>query len=382
LEKNFFDSNFLIYDRAQLPSGLPESPRWITETVRSEVRALLPPAEAEKRLGVFDALTFDEIYALDPGICPVYYSYVVSMFSPANLGSEEFFEDLYVAKARRGETISSEEEEALNFLRNRSSRSKAVLPGGISKPADYKRLEAMTAKSRKKIRAAARDRHRNEMNDARSMALMIYHALRTMTNVNFYTADGDTFDLMLKWLDSMAMHSTMVSAISSQMTPQKYAQLLADRKLQLRFKYADFLHAKHARHRALARRNPTEPAVRFTIKHWNLKEMQFGSDEGFALTGADAAFLSQMHVDRWCYFSPNMSQGNWFRYQYPGPPADPSADLVVDVFPKTFVKAQAGEALHTHNHVCQYRRDDAANNVSRFSSFVAPSAPGTSTREP
>ena len=78
----FFDTNFLCLPPENLPliKHVPARSRWVTETVRQEVIDELGPMGGRRVLGRrFRTLTFNDLYRNDPGICPVFYWYVVAM---------------------------------------------------------------------------------------------------------------------------------------------------------------------------------------------------------------------------------------------------------------------------------------------------------------
>jgi hypothetical protein len=107
--RHFFDTNFLVLPRESLPQLSPEpgASHWITETTQQEVYNKLGEQSAKEVVeGKFQILRFNDLYRENPGICPVYYWFILSMYNPANIGNEEFIEDFYHSKFIRGDKIT------------------------------------------------------------------------------------------------------------------------------------------------------------------------------------------------------------------------------------------------------------------------------------
>jgi hypothetical protein len=368
---HFADTNLFMIPSDKRPNLSALKPVWVTEPTQSELAELLGADAAQRALADCKVLDFKSLYESDPGMCPVYYSYIAAMFNPANLGVENFWDDLFMSKLHRGEVPSSDEEAAYKEFRKRSSSSQKHLPDGREKPTDYLRLEAMAASARKKARRGARDKHPNRLNDIRSMALMLYNALRKRENTTFYTADTDALQLMITWVDSMSMRFTMIKEILKQLSTHDRKILSRGRTVNLYFNYAEFVAEKMRFHRALLHDNSSAKQVEFVLKLWQPSLLQFQNDHWLSFGEEAADCLSNMHSNYWCFFSPNPTQGNWLRYNYHWPPEPGETRLRVEVARKTLVRPGPAP-LQLHDVVCEYRKEEAAGNAARWSDFVAP----------
>jgi hypothetical protein len=212
--QHFFDTNMFVLDRSRLPvlSNVPPLRRWITETVRDEVEEKLGKPAANSALTGYKVLRFDDLYALDPNICPTFYAYIMAIFSPAIVGSNDFYEELLLSRRISGVAEPSEDR-LYEQLRSRSVAGRTTLPGGMPKPDGLHRLERHDSTTRKKIVNTIRDGHPAVIRDIKNLALALYYCLHTQQNVILYTTDADPLSLLLRWVEAMSMRCTLVTEV-------------------------------------------------------------------------------------------------------------------------------------------------------------------------
>jgi len=186
---HFFDTNLLIRPEADLPPlrNVPLQSRWITETVRQEVSERGGTRALESLDRNFRTLTFKDLYAQEPRVCPVFYWYVLSMYNPATVGSQSFIDDLYESKILKN-TVTSEDQfkyqKIRSLLGDHHAREASGRPG-------LQRLEQMSARLQKKARRSLKDRHPAYIRDIKSIGLAIYYGLSSRRNTVYYTSDSD-----------------------------------------------------------------------------------------------------------------------------------------------------------------------------------------------
>jgi hypothetical protein len=365
---HFFDTNLLLLPPDKRPLVLDEieEEAWVTEVTREELVEIRGADEAKRLLAPFRVLDFHTLYGLDPGACPVYFTYLQGMFNPAPLGREDLPEEFMLAKTRRGHVITSAERAAYDELMRRASSSRSTLADGTEKDARLRKIERFDAKSRKKIRRAARDNHKNQLNDSRSMALMIYYALKTKSDVSLYTADADALNLMLKWLDSAALRMTLTTKIGASLTFPDWERLHRGESVSRAFNFKQLISERSNNFNFLTAGR--DPSIRFALKLWDQEERCLDEEEGFRLSIEHAELLSQMHGSYFCHFSPNQKHWNWFKYRWRLGSEDES--LNIEVLLKNPVTSQLRVPAKDHDLFCQYRREEAARNSSFFSDFT------------
>ncbi len=371
---HFFDTNLLLPPAAKLPEVChePNSSLWITETTRQEVFEKLGEQSAREILdGKFQILRFNDLYRENPGICPVYYWYILSMYNPANLGGEEFIEDVYISKFIRGDNITDEDRKTYEQIRRRSSRGQVFDPTGKLKAEFLRYLEDLQARTSKKAKKAIQGRHPSYLRDIRTLSLILYHTLTNKTDAIFYTTDGDPIPLLFKWLESMTMRVALCEAILPKIDSLEMQTLICGEKLEFYLNYKDFVSRRYGMYRDLINDQWKKAGVRFKIRRWNKPKLRFEEDVWLTFPDDIADVFSNIHGNLWCHFTKNDTLGNWLRFHYYWPPAQPEEPrLRVEVTMKTPLKTSSVVTPETHEEKCKYRKDDASGEIASWSAFL------------
>jgi hypothetical protein len=139
-------------------------------------------------------------------------------------------------------------------------------------------MQEATTRARKKARQAQRDKHPAYLRDIKNLALVLYYSLRSKRNVIYYTADGDPIPLFLKWLDSVAMQSTLKCLVLPKLLTLEPRYLAQGGTVDIVLDAADFVQRKYKMARGLLDDKRKTTACRFTIKHWNQAEGRFDEE--------------------------------------------------------------------------------------------------------
>lgn len=372
---HFFDTNFLLLPAATLPklSSDPTSSRWITETTKQELIEKLGEQSAREVLdGTFQTLRFNDIYRENPGICPVYYWYILAIYNPANVGSEDFIEDVYNSKFIRGDNITDKDRKAYEKIRRRSSRGHLLDPIGKPKDVFFRYLEDLQARTSKKAKKAAQDRHPAYLRDIRTLSLILYNTLTSKEDVIFYTTDGDPIPLLLKWLESMTMRLALNAEIHPCIDPAGMRTLIRGGTLEFYLNYEDFIKRTQKIYADLVNDQWKETGVRFTIRRWNQIKLCFEEDVWLTFTDDIAENFSNMHGNLSCHFTKNDTLGNWLHFHYYWPPAQPQEKRIrVEVTKKALInRTPIVVSPQTHEDTCKYCKDDANGEIASWSAFV------------
>jgi hypothetical protein len=372
---NFLDTNFLLLPQETLPelAGAPESSRWVTETTRQEVVETVGELPARELLeGRFQTLCFNDLYGDDPGIRPVYYWYILSMYNPANVGSEDFYEDLFISNLIRGLNITDEDQKAHEQIRRRSSSSHTYDRLGRPKAEFLRHLEDLQSRTFKKARKAAQDRHPAYLRDIRTLSLILYNTLTSEKDAVFYTTDADPIPLVLKWLDLMCMRSTLSACILPGIGSAGMRTLTRWGTLVFYLGYEDFVRKRKQVFCSLVSDRWKEAGVRLTIRRWNQTGHRFEEDIWLTFTRDVAKAVSTMHGNLWCHFTKNDTLGNWLRFHYYWPPAHPQETRIrVEVTRKPLVNRMSiAVSPEAHGDKCKYRKEDASGEIASWSDFL------------
>jgi len=372
---HFFDTNFLVLPAATLPtlSHAANSPRWITETTLQEVSEKLGEQSTRELLdGTFQTLRFNDLYRENPGICPVYYWYIVAMYNPANIGTEEFMEDAYTSMFIRGDKVTDENRKAYEQIRRRSSSGHVLDPTGKPKDEFLRYLEDMQARTSKKARKAVQDRHPAYLRDIRTLSLILYKTLTSKNDVVFYTTDADPIPLLLKWVDSMSMRLALEAAILPRIDSEGRRTLMGGGTLEFYLNYKDFRGYKNRLFNDLVEDGWKSAGARFKIQRWNQTQRAFEEGVWLTFTNEIAEVLSNLHGNLSCYFTKNDMLGNWLRYLYYWPPAQPGETRIrVEVTKKNLLNRNSiAVSPESHEYACNYRKADASGEIASWSEFV------------
>lgn len=150
--QHFFDTNFFVLQSDVLPAlkHVPMQRRWVTETVSREVNDKLGESAAQQALAQHHVLSFDDLYREDANVCRTFYAYVESIYSPANVGSADFYAEMMLSRRIKG-IANEQDNRTYEELRRMAAAGRATLPGGLAKPPGLRKLERYDAKTRKKI---------------------------------------------------------------------------------------------------------------------------------------------------------------------------------------------------------------------------------------
>jgi hypothetical protein len=372
---HFFDTNFLVLPAATLPklNHVPNSSRWITETTRQEIVEKLGEQSTREMLdGAFQTLRFNDLYRQNPGICPVYYWYILAMYNPANVGGEDFIEDFYTSMFIRGDNITDEVRKAYEQIRRRSSRGHVLDSTGQAKAKFLRYLEDLQARTSKKAKKAVQDRHPAYLRDIRTLSLILYNTLASKKNVVFYTTDGDPIPLLLKWLESMSMRLTLETEILPRIDSGEGRTLMRGGTLEFYLNYNNFIRRRTGVFNDFVYDEWKRAGVRFEIKRWNQHQQRF--EGGMWLTFPDniAQLVSNKHGNLSCHFTKNDMAGNWLRFLYYWPPAQPEETRIrVEVTKKNLLnRTSIGVSPEPHEDTCKYRTADASGEIASWSEFV------------
>lgn len=373
----FFDTNFLVLPQEILPkvSDVPVTSRWVTETTRQEVVEQLDEQSARELVdgdSGFAVLRFNDLYREDPKICPVYYWYVLSMYNPANIGSNDFFEEYYLSMTIRGQEISDALRKAHGQVRKRSSTGHLRDPSGEPKHEFLRHLEDMQSRTSKKGRKSVHDGHPAYLRDIRTLSLILYNTLTTKKNTVFYTTDVDPAVLLLKWLASMSMRLALITSILPKIDRTGCNALMGGAVLEFFIDYGEFARRRMGMLKDLIGDQWKESGVRLTIRRWNQVQKSFDEDIWLTFPDDVADTLSNLHGNLWCHFTANDNLGNWLHFHYYWPPEEPT-DIRIRVEVKTKSRLNVTTTLvppEAHDDTCAYRRDDVSGKICSWSEFV------------
>jgi hypothetical protein len=376
---HFFDTNFLVLPEAKLPllKHVPDGPRWITETVRQEAIEKLG-ATAERDIDArYEALRFRDLYRLDPGICPTYYYYVLAMYNPANVGSEDFLADMYNSRVIKNVALTEQEKRAYQRDRRQLSSGRTHDDSGRPKGDGHRFLERLASRTRKKATTAMRDKHPAYLRDIRSLALILYNCLSTRQNTIYYTTDGDPIALFLKWLDSMTMWMTLVNASLEKITSAERGHIAGGGRIDVRLDAAAFVERRYKLFEGFVLDRRKKQACRFTIKRWNQEASTFDEDVYLWFDDKVAEGLTRAHGPLSCHFTMNAERGNWVDMRYHWPPAkEDLGKLRVNLARKRIVNQESlSVSPEVHDDRCRYRQEDASGEMADWSQFVVPRGP-------
>ncbi len=367
---HFFDTNFFLHDKSDLPAlkSVPLRSRWITETVQQEVREKLGDS-AERAMDGYRPLAFRDLYEDNHRVCPVFYWYVLSMYNPATVGSSSFFEDLYEAQLLKN-TVTQGDRDA--FEKFRRAMSAWETQKEKSRPV-FDRLRRMASGLHKKARRSLQDKHPAYIRDIKSLSLALYHSLSSRHNVVYYTTDADPPILLLKWLDAMTAHIALAHDVMRRLGEIDRQHVMNGGTVSVVLDYAAFSHEKSALLKSMLNDRKKRDACRFTIKYWNPTDRRL--DESVYLVFEDevAGWLSNLHGSASCGGTPNGDGWNWARFRYFWPPeAAYAGKLRVEVHRKLFASRTAPIEVTTdeHDRRCSYRRDDFDGRIQSWSQFT------------
>jgi hypothetical protein len=367
---HFFDTNFVVRSEADLPSlrNVPPQSRWITETVRQEVLERGGTTAQETLDTNFHTLSFDDLYADDPRVCPVFYWYVLSMYNPATVGSESFIDDQFESKLIKG-TVTQADRGDYWKTRCRLGNQHA---SEVSRDASLQRLERVAARLRKKARRSLQDRHPAYIRDIKSLGLAIYYALSSRRNTVYYTADGDLVILLFKWFDSMLTQATLMHAVLARLSPLDKKLIMRGGTTDVVLDFAQFVREKSSLYIGLVSDRRKSNACRFSIKYWNWAERKLDEDVYLWFDDRTAGWLTNLHGPMSCGCTANTEFGNWLRLLYHWPPdAAHEGKLLVQVTRKTIVNRTSTSITPSeHDRLCTYRREDASGKIQEWSHFI------------
>jgi hypothetical protein len=363
-----------LLPEADLPhfQHIPVEPRWITETVQQEVIDKLGTEHAYKRLRAhYRILRFNNMYRDDPGICPVYYWYISSMYNPANVGSGEFIEDLYRSKLIKGLPVEPDEHKGYRKLRRSSSAGHTHEPTGELKSELGRRLERAASKTRKKAMEAIRDKHPAYMRDIKSLALMLYYCLYTRQNVIYYTADVDPITHLLKWLESMCMRMTLLRFVLPSLVVFEPAYVMSGQTMTVTIDVLRFIRYRHRLALGFLNDKQKTKACRFSIKRWDQTNHGFEDDIYMWFEDRVAGMLANMHGPLSCHYTRNYPDANCLNMFYHWPPLEEDRGLLrVEVARKAIANRRSTRVDPlVHDKACQYRRDDSNGTIASWSQF-------------
>ena len=85
-----------------------------------------------------------------------------------------------------------------------------------------------------------------------------------------------------------------------------------------------------------------------------------------------AQALSTLHGNLCCHFTKNDTLGNWLRFHYYWPPAQPEETRIrVEATKKALLnRTSITVSPETHEDKCKYRKQDASGEIASWSEFV------------
>jgi hypothetical protein len=370
--QHFFDTNFFLLDSAVLPDlgNVPWPRRWTTETVLDELTEKGREATARSVAASHQVLRFNDLYLDDANACPVFYAYIMAMYSPAVVGGESFYEELLLSRRIKG--VSEDDEKRLyDRLRSEAASGHHQLPDGTSKPESLRRLERHDSATKKKIAATIRDGHPALIRDAKNLALSLYYCLRTKQNVVFYTADADPVSLLFRWLEAMSMRGTLVSEALRRLGEEGRVRVARDGIAKLVIPADEFIKNRLRWYKGIVYDSYKTSGCRFTIKRWDQKQGCFEDDIYLTFESEVADVLARAHDNMWCHFTKNDELGNWCNIVYEWPPKNLSSnELRIAVRSKCVNGESLKVAIEEHDRECLYRRTDAAGRLHEWTQFI------------
>ncbi len=293
------------------------------------------------------------------------------MLNPANVGSEDFYEEWRNSRRIKNITLSTEEHKAFESKRRRDIRGTLLDPLGQPRTGLLKFLDQLHTRTRKKANKSLQDNHPAYIQDIRSLALVLTYGLTNRKNIHYYTTDGDIVTLFLKWLDSLTMRMALNMFILPKLTSENKQELFDRKTIKCFINYNDFIEKRIGLFQDLCSDYWKEKGFRVKIKYWDQKDKKFHNTISITFTKEMADFIGNFHGGLECNFAKNNTLGNWLRYHYYWPPKNPQEKKIkVEVSRKNIINNVSYIAdPQIHNKNCLYRREDKSENLNFLSQF-------------
>lgn len=369
----FFDTNFFVLPKERLPRWIPSLNRnyKLTETVAGEIKGKLGEARFKERTASrYSIIGFHDLYRISPTACPVYYFYLSAMYNPANIGSEDFYQEWYNSQILKGRNISDASRAAYEKIRRASSSGSQLDPIGQPKSARLKLLEKFHTQTLKKEKESLKDKHPALMNDIRSLSLALLYALMTRQNVVYYTADGDAVTHFIKWMDSISTQAALRHLIFIRLTRKKKRDLLRGQRLRFFLDYKTFLERREGIYRDLVSDFWKENGFRFTICYWDRAEKKLLSPVYATFNKVTTSVLLSLSCGLTCPFAKNDTLGGWLSWRY-WPPRKLNDSRIKVYAQKTSIINRKSTIVtpEFHDSACRYRQEDKSGAIQQWSSF-------------
>ena len=363
----FFDTNMHLDGRA-MPDDtvIGDGERWITEATRTELFEKLDPGEMQVVEAGYKTLYFDDLYLQNPGICPVYYWYILSICNPAIIGDRELAEGYFQSRKIKGIPLTDGEQKDIDRLGRTDPRGAEVDPLGAEKTECYRQLEDMDAKFKKKLKRSLSRPSASSLNDIRSFSLMMYHALTTKTDLVLYTGDDDFLPMMLKWLDAVSMRILLINEVGLRLNDRVKIELCRGTPFEFQIDHNEAVRRLRAIFRKLVRTPKNEPAVRFMIRGWDWRNQRLKGDHHLTFNEESANLLARMHGNLRCMGSKNDDYLNWVNITF----SIERSNIAIKVERKPLVPENVPMPTVVHQCTCRYRREDASGEMAKWSDFI------------
>lgn len=365
--KIFFDTNMHLDGRA-MPDDtvIGEGERWITEATRAELFEKIAPSEMQVVDEGYKTLYFDDLYLQNPGVCPVYYWYILNVYNPAIIGYRELVEGYFQSRKIKGIPLTDEEQKRIDKLGRTDPRGADVDPIGAEKTEYYRQLEDMDARFKKKLKRSLSHPSASSLNDIRSFSLMMYHALTTKTDLILYTGDDDFLPMMLKWLDAASMRILLINEVGSRLNDRVKTELYRGTPFEFRIDYNEAGRRLEAIFQKLVQTPKNEPAVRFMVRGWDWRNQRLKGDHHLTFNEETANLLAGMHGNLICKGSKNDDYLNWVNITF----SIESSNIAIKVKHKHPVPENVPMPTVVHQCTCRYRREDASGEIAKWSDFI------------
>lgn len=371
----FLDANFVLLEPEKLPQAnqIPNKTLWITETTSAEIKQKQAergmPQILPKNIKI---LSFNDLYSLDPRICPVYYYYILSMYNPANIGSTNFLQDAYESLLISGQVPNREQQRAYEQWRRQSQNGHMCDSSGNLKDNLLKTLEKGETRFIKKAHKSILDGHPSLLRDIRTLSLVIYSALSSKRDTILFTTDCDHTHLFLKWWESMTMRLAFINLAARRLHKAERKKLYNYDIVKLIVNYSIFTNIRHELFIDGVLDTWKTSGVTITIRTWNQVQQTFEEDIWLTFPDDLAELLSNLHGNLWCYFTRNDNYFNWLRFKYNWPPSDNhSEDVLFEISMKHKINRTSSRVLlHEHDNRCKYRTDDMSGALATWSDFL------------
>lgn len=363
----FFDTNMHLDGRA-MPDDkvIGDGERWITEATRTELFEILDPSEMQVVEAGYETLYFDDLYRQNPGVCPVYYWYILNVYNPAIIGYRELAEGYFQSRKIKGIPPTDEEQKHIDRLGRTDPRGADFDPLGAEKTECYRQLEGMDARFKKKLKRSLSHPSTSSLNDIRSFSLMMYHALTTKKDLILYTGDDDFLPMMLKWIDAASMRILLISEVGSRLNDRVKTELYRGTPLEFRIDYSEAVRRLQAIFKKLVQTPKNEPAVRFMIRGWDWRNQRLKGDHHLTFNEATANLLSGIHGNLICMGSKNDDYLNWVNITF----SIESSNIAITVKHKPLVPENVPMPTVVHQCTCRYRTEDASGAIAKWSDFI------------